>query len=328
MLKRWFIGASAMLVLVGIGAQAAEVQRLPADAVGKDTTVVVSVNAAKCTPDAMREAAQAVFGPNDPNLAKINQAIDQFNEQVYKDGLAKVETITVVGKFDPFSQHPGGANDPAEQGVAYTRLKPGTDSKTLEKWLSDKWQSEDRQKATFDHEADFTVIHLKSQKLEHASDAGRGKMMADALSRNESAAVVIGFVPSAAIQNEAMQHLQQAHGEQWSQDAVSVLANSQWATLAIQLGKSPAIVGRVEASDAASATKLSNALNAGLAQLKQTLQDPNRGGGMGPMLMPLVDTLKPVQESKAVVVTINGPALSKVASMAASFAPLLGSGGH
>lgn len=323
MLKRWLIGASALLMLVGVRAQAAAIERLPADAVGKDTTVVVSLNASKCTPDAMREAARAVFAPNDPNLAKINQAIDQFNEKYYKGGLTGVETVTAVGKFDPFT-----ANDPGENGVAYVRLKPGTDSKTLEKWITDSMQPEDRQKAAFDHDAEFMVMHPKGQKLEHAPDAGRAKMMADVLSRNENAAFVIGFVPNAAIQNEAMQHLQQAHGEQWSQDAVSVLANSQWATLAIELGKSPAIVGRVEASDAASATKLSNAITAGLAQLKQKLQDPNQGGGMGPMLMPVVDALKPVQESKAVVVTINGPALSKIASIAGPLvAPLL-SGGH
>jgi hypothetical protein len=335
MLKRWFIGASAMLMLVGVGAQAAAPE-LPAGAISKNTTIVAYFDGATLTPDAMREAAATVLGPNSPAVAQLNQTIGKYQEKHDKAVQAGADSIVMVAQTGGAAQaagHGAAAAELQNQGVMYVHVRKGAHN-AVEKMISDEMEPAEREKTTFSHEGDFVVMRQKGQKPAELPDPARAKTFADALAHNSTAALVVTFVPDDSTR-QAAQNQQAGNQPQWMRDAVPVLANSQWSSVAVQFGKMPAIVMTDQAADAASATKLTNAVNAALAQLKQVAQNANAGGAGGgnammmfaPMLAPLADALKPTQQGSTVVINLNGQGLATIATTVAQFAPMLGAMG-
>ncbi len=333
MLTRIATTASAMVMLLSVQAGAAAPQ-LPPNAVGPQTTVVSYMDGSTFTPDAMRQAARAVLGPNSPSLAQLNQQIAKYQERYDKATQAGVQSLMVIANTSAPQKNPAGANAAAppqgmkEQAATWVQLKPGADSAAVEKMIREEMKPEDQDKAVFERQGNFLVMHQKDQKLPANADAARAKQFADALS-HANAAVVVAFIPDQAMRDQAKKEQNNANSPKWIQDAMPVLSNSQWGTLAVNLGQAPAITVTVQTADDQSAKTLSASINAGLAQLRQLAQNPNQGAGAGgpmamiaPMLAPLADALRPNQQGSTVMVQLNGPALSMIAETAAHLAPV------
>jgi hypothetical protein len=336
-------GASVlMLVPLMVGSRVrAAAPALPPDAVGPDTTVVVHMDAANLTPDAMRQAAGSALGNQSPSRQQIEQQIAKFQEKYEQAIKAGVLSITMVATTHEMTganpevpgpgHNPGAEGSAKSQGFVYVQLKPGANASDVQRMISDNMEPEEREKAAFDHQGNFLIVHEKGQQPPSRPDPARAKQFSDALGRTGNAAFVVAFVPDAAIRDQARQQANNAQGPRELQDAMPVLANSRWATVAINLGNSPGLVITDETADANSATKLTTAINSALAQLKQMAQGAQNGQGgpmamFAPMLAPLADALKPVQNGSTVTVSLSGPALSMVANTVAQFAPMLGMG--
>ena len=332
MLTRIATTASAMMMLLSVQAGAAAPQ-LPPNAVGPQTTVVSYMDGASFTPDAMRQAARAVLGPNSPSLAQLNQQIAKYQEQYDKATKAGVQSLMVIANTSA-QRNPGGANAAApegmkEQAATWVQLKPGADSAAVEKMIREEMKPADQEKNVFERQGNFLVVHEKDQKLPAASDADRAKQFIEALSHAANAAVVVAFIPDQATRDQAKNQQNNANTPKWIADAMPVLSNSKWGTLAVSFGQSPAITVTVQTADDQSAKTLATSINAGLAQLRQLAQNPNQGPGAGgpmamfaPMLAPLADALKPNQQGSTVTVQLNGPALAMIAETAANLAPV------
>lgn len=336
MLKRWFIGASAMLMLVGVGAEAAAPE-LPPSAITKDTTIVSYVDSQAISPDAIHEAAAAVLGANSPMIAQLDQHLGQYKEKYDKALKAGAQSAFIIAETG-VKNNPGGngaANsEPDSPARLYVPLRKGADAQAIQQSITEDLEPAEREKTVFSHEGDYLIMRQKTQKAPLPPDPERAKKFSEALSHSGDAAVTVVFIPDAATRQEA-QNVQVQGQAQWIQDAMPVLANSQWGSVAIRFGKMPSIIMTDQAADAASATKLTNAVNAALAQLKQAAQNANAGGAGGgnammmfaPLLAPLADALKPTQQDSMVVINLNGQGLATIATTVAQFAPMLGAMG-
>src|SRR5689334_9354132 len=130
MLTRIATTASAMLMLMSMQAGAAA-PPLPPNAISADTIVVSYMDGATFTPDAMRQAARTVLGPNSPSLAQLNQQIDKYQARYDKAIKAGVQSLMVVAN----AEKAGAANaagSPADRALTFVQLKPGADAGAVE----------------------------------------------------------------------------------------------------------------------------------------------------------------------------------------------------
>jgi len=215
------------------------------------------------------------------------------------------------------------------------QLKPGADAGAVEKMIREEMKPEDQAKTAFERQGNFLMVHEKDTKMSAKPDPARAKQFMDALEHSSKAAVVVAFIPNQAMRDQAKNQPKDQNLPKWMQDAMPVAINSQWATFALNFGQSPSIVVTDQTADEQSAKTLNDSINAALAELRQLAQNANQGGGGGgmamfaPMLAPLANALKPVQQGSTVTVQLNGPALRMIAETAANLAPMfMGPGGQ
>ncbi|MDB5292129.1 MAG: hypothetical protein JWL69_3370 [Phycisphaerales bacterium] len=309
-------GAAAVLAMVCLRANAAG-PVLPPDAIGADTVMVMHADSSTFTPDGVRKAATAVLGPN---AAQGNQGLAKFEEKYNAVLKAGGQSVTMIQGDKPKAaagapEAGPGANS---QGVVYIQLKPGADVDAIQKAISDEMQPTERENAVFEKKGDFLMMHKKGEAPPVAADATRAKVFSDALSSVSDAGLQIAVVPNQAARDEIKKGAATAPKE--LRDAVPVLANSKWVTIAVKLGNAPAATATANTADAESAQKLADGMNAFVANMKQAAANPN-GQAAGPeamiamMIAPLADSLKPTTDGTNVSVTITGKAVSGVAQM-------------
>jgi murein DD-endopeptidase MepM/ murein hydrolase activator NlpD len=319
MSKLKFVGAAALVAAMACLRANAAAPVLPPGAIDADTVVVAHADAASFTPESVRKAATAILGPN---AAQGNQGLAKFEEKYNAVLKAGGQSLTMVSEDKSKAAGAAdGAAAPSGQGIMYIQLKPGADVDAIEKTILEDMRAEEREKAVFEKKGDFLVMHQKGEIPPILPDAGRAKVFSDALSSVSDAAIQIAFVPNQAARDKAKQ--QAGGAPKQVQDAMPILTNSKWVTIAVKLGNAPAATATANTADVASAQKLTDDINGFLAYMKQTAANPNAGGQAGPgpeamiamMVAPLADSLKPTTNGTNVSITITGQAVSGIAQM-------------
>lgn len=345
MIRHKMIVTLAGLLLCGIRANGAA-PKLPEKAIGPDTIVVIHMGGATLTPDALRQAAEAVLGDN---AARANDQIAKYQEKYDKAIKAGVQSMTFVGRFDPQADakaakpkpaaanaaDQGNENSDANNGVAYIRLKPGADTAAIQKMLSDEMDPAQKAKTVFNKDGEFLVMHQKDEKLNASGDRTRMRQFAEAINQAPAAGIVLAFVPNQGVRDK-YQKEDQTQLPPFMTQAMPAVLNSKWVTLAMTPGKNPSLTITDNAADDASAKLLTDSVNAGLTQMKEMAQQAQNGqGGAGnpmammlaPMLAPLADAMKPTQAGTKVTVTLQGPALGMIAQTGMQLGAMFGNMG-
>ncbi|MDB5304189.1 MAG: hypothetical protein JWM97_1738 [Phycisphaerales bacterium] len=307
-------GAAALVAaMVCLRANAAA-PVLPPDAIGADSVLVVHADSNVFTPESLRKAATAVLGPN---AADGNQKLAKFEEKYNAIVKAGGQSVTMVQESKPKDAGANEGPDANKQGITYIQLKPGADVKAIEKTILDEMSPADREKAVFEKKGDFLMMHQKGEAPPAAADAARTKLFSEALSSVSDAAVQVAFVPNQLVRDEAKKGAAEAPKQ--LQEALPILTNSKWVTIAVKFGNAPAATATANAADAESAQKLADSINGFLGSMKQAAANPNPQAGpeamIAMMVAPLADSLKPKTDGTKVSMTITGQAVSGIAQM-------------
>lgn len=328
MTKFRLAGAMGMCVLMACLTARAAAPELPPDAVGTDTSVVVHLNPAQFTPANLRSAMQAVMGPNaqqlEPNIAKFEAAYKKAQD-------AGVESMTLV--FTPAAsaaeppaagaaQPPPAKNGP--QGLVYMKLKSGADPAAVEQAVKSDMSDEQKNATDFKSAGKYLILRDKGQPIPTKSDDARARQFADALGTVADAAIQIAFIPNAQTKKEMIQEANAGNPPPAVKDAIPLVANSKWVTIAAALGNAPSLKITANAADANSATRLSQDINNALAQLKQFAGQAAQGQGgpgaaMAAMVANLAQGIAPAQNGNEVSIAIQGPTLGRIANMGFMF---------
>jgi len=161
------VAALALAALVCTRGARADVPQLPANAIGDDTFVLVHVDASKVDPDTIDKTLKAVLGPQ---AAMAQAGMADFREK-YKhvvDAGAQSITITASGPV---------ADGKEPNGIAYLKLKPGTDHAAVEKMIREeqaKSGKEEGKDMEIANDGDFMIMHKKGTPLPTSGSSDRG----------------------------------------------------------------------------------------------------------------------------------------------------------
>ncbi|HZL36311.1 MAG TPA: hypothetical protein VFC78_13415 [Tepidisphaeraceae bacterium] len=328
-------GAMALWILTAYLPARAAAPELPPDAVAPDTLAVIHMDMTRFTPAALRQAANTVLGPN---AAMFNASLASFQEKYDKGQAAGLQSMTLIvgspkkavagagAAAVPGSPAVGapGAAPAAPQAVVYLRLQPGADPKALQALIEKDMAPPQRAKAQFKQSGNYLIMHDEGVALPTQSDSTRGKNFASALGTLGTSAIQIAFIPDPQMKQQMLKQANAGGAPQGMKDAAPLLANSKWMTLGVNFGNAPSLTLSANTADADSAKQLVDAINGGLAEMKQAAAHPGQGGGGGagmiaPMLAPLAAGLTPTQDGTQVSVSIKGQTLSMIGTMASMY---------
>ena len=323
------VSAVALMTLsVCMGARAAA-PTLPPEAVAADTVAVIHLESTHFTPDALRMAAQALLGPN---AQRVNDSLTKFEDRYNKAKEAGVQSMTLTMSSSKPSANAAGAADAANpagaqgsepKGIAYLELKPGADVNAVEKIMQQEMDPAKREQTEFKKQGNYLAMYQKGQTLPTHGDVTRSTQFANALGSVSNAAVQIAFIPDAATKTQMMDRANGEGAPAGAKEAMPVLANSKWITLAVNFGNAPGVTATASTADADSAKKLVEDINKGLTEMKQSAAN---GGGQGPAAMfgplagQLAQGLTPTQNGNDVSVSLSGQPLKMVAGFVAMIA--------
>lgn len=305
------------VALMGLSARAAAPE-LPPDAVTAQTIAVIRADSAHCNPDALKAAAYSILGAN---ASKTDEALAKFKEKFDKVQETGVEAMTLVmtKPAEPKSAEPTAA--------AYLMLKDGSDPKAVEKMIREQMPENKKDDSAFEEQGKYLVIHQKNQPLPTGPDAAKSQVFADALGSISDAAIQIAFIPDADMKEKMSKSGAEGDAPPYAKDAVPIVVNAKWITLAVALGDTPGLTFGINAGDDASATKLADDITAGLEDLKKQAAN---GGGPGAMFGPLVpqiaDAMKPTTRGGVVSAGLKGKPLTTIAMLVMQFTGM-GAGG-
>jgi hypothetical protein len=288
---------------------------LPPDAVGPDTFLVIHIDAAKLSPEAIHQAAAASLGRNADKI--VNDQLGDYEQQYQQWTQAGIEETVVIVSGKSFDQEP--------QMASYSKLKPGADETAVKKLIQKAVASDSAGAWEAQRKGEYLVAYAKGRAPAKKGDAARTKVFADALAGGGDPALFIAFAPTPALRErmrgEIDKHIKQdKSAPQALKDLAPTLLASQWLTISATLGPKPSIGPALDAADEASARKLVDASRQGLTVIRQAMADRMRGMDANQQLPlmahinHLLDQVQPTQEGAKVTLALKGEVMPLVAS--------------
>lgn len=320
---RHHILCSLAPIIMSAFAMGAAAPDLPPDAIGADTVFVMHADAQHLTPDLLRAASFAALGDN---ADRAKDFLTRFNEKYDKAIRAGVKSITIVGTSgqrvtDAGKELDADPNDPNKRPppnppLVYFHTKGAGAAKAIEAVVTKDMPAAQREPLQFEEADDWVVMHEKTQNPPDKPDAARAKAFSDALISLGEPAVAVAIIPDARSRQTMLQQSKDKKAARFAKVGLPAVADMKWLTVAATLGNNPSVNVAFNAADEKSARDLKAAIDAQLDEIKQQIAG---GEGpmliLGPMLTPVLESLRPNARGSFVTTNVSGDGLTSIANL-------------